>query len=255
MFWRKHFSLNVCCFCSWNSTILLDCPWLQLILDFQEQSLNVIKKTAWLGCHHFYCCLEPSFPVILVFSPPPSLLRFCDWNRHHEERQVEDAVLCVLLIVAVGNRPLIGCFLTESPLCCACDTTCVTSGVFFQTAAQSAYFCRSEILDLSVKAALINQTRTTACHDCLEAVWFCSQLSKQEKHETKTQAYYQRWVADESLLNNLHSRPSCFYSRRLRPQTPQRSDDEGGKSTITVPQICFSLQAEKGLLGSFILCK
>lgn len=110
--------------------MLPDCPWLQLILDFQEQSLNMIKKTARLGCHHFYCCLEPSFAVILVFSSPPSLLWFCDWNSHHEERQVEDALLCVLLIVAVGNRPLIGCFHAESPLCCACDTTCVTR-VFF----------------------------------------------------------------------------------------------------------------------------
>lgn len=32
-------------------------------------------------------------------------------------------------------------------------------------------------------------------------------------------------------FNNSFSRTSCFHSRRLRPQTPQRSDDEGGKST------------------------
>ncbi|CAG10625.1 unnamed protein product, partial [Tetraodon nigroviridis] len=44
-------------------------------------------------------------------------------------------------------------------------------------------------------------------------------------------------------------------SRRLRPQSPQRSDDEGGKSTITVPQLCVSPRAEKGLPGSFILHK
>lgn len=71
------------------------------------------------------------FSCYFSFFVPPSLLRFCDWNRHHEERQVEDAVLCVLLIGAVGNRSLIGCFLAESPLCCACDTTRVT-GVFFR---------------------------------------------------------------------------------------------------------------------------
>lgn len=69
------------------------------------------------------------FCYFSFFAPA---LWFCDWNRHHEERQVEDAVLCVLLIVAVGNRPLIGCFLAESPLCCACDTTHVTS-VFFRS--------------------------------------------------------------------------------------------------------------------------
>lgn len=36
-------------------------------------------------------------------------------------------------------------------------------------------------------------------------------------------------------LNNSYSHTSCFYSRRLRPQTPQGSDDEGGKSTLTIP--------------------
>lgn len=91
------------------------------------------------------------FSCYFSFFAPPSLLRFCDWNSHDEERQVEDAVLCVLLIDAVGNRSLIGCFLAESPLCCACDTTRVTRELlfFFQTAAQFAYFCCSEFLDLS----------------------------------------------------------------------------------------------------------
>lgn len=215
----------------------------------------MIKKTAWLGCHHFYCCLEPGFPVILVFSPPPSPLRFCDWNRHHEERQVEDAVLWVLLIVAVGNRPLIGCFLTQIPLCCACDTTCVTSGGFFSSRCPVCLFLVLRISGPVCEGRSINQTRTTACHLCLEAVWICSQLNKQKKHEAKKQAYYQRGVADEKLLNHLHSRSACFYSRRLRPQSPQRSDDEGGKSTITVPQLCVSPRAEKGLPGSFILHK
>lgn len=70
------------------------------------------------------------FSCYFSFFAPPSLLRFCDLNRHYEERQVEDAVLRVSLIVAVGNRSLIGCFLAESPLCCACDTTCVTVGFF-----------------------------------------------------------------------------------------------------------------------------
>lgn len=37
------------------------------------------------------------------------------------------------------------------------------------------------------------------------------------------------------VLNNSYSHTSCFYSRRLRPQTPQGSDDEGGKSTLAFP--------------------
>lgn len=36
-------------------------------------------------------------------------------------------------------------------------------------------------------------------------------------------------------LNYSYSHTSCFRSRRLRPQTPQGSDDEGGKSTLTIP--------------------
>ena len=32
-------------------------------------------------------------------------------------------------------------------------------------------------------------------------------------------------------FNNSSSHTSCFYSRRLRPQTPQGSDDEGGESS------------------------
>lgn len=162
----------------------------------------------------------------------------------------------VLLIVAVGNRSLIGCFLAESPLCCACDTTCVTSFFFFwfffpRPLPSLLIFWCSEFLDLPVKASVIKQTRTTACCDCPEVVWICSQLSKQKKHETKKknkkQAHYQRGVADESLFNNSHSCASCFYSRRLRPQTPQRSDDEGGNSTLAVPQLCVSLQAKEDL--------
>lgn len=35
-------------------------------------------------------------------------------------------------------------------------------------------------------------------------------------------------------LNNSYSHTYCFYSRRLRPQTPQGSDDEGGRSTLAV---------------------
>lgn len=49
------------------------------------------------------------------------------------------------------------------------------------------------------------------------------------------------------LLNNSYSHTSCFYSRRLRPQTPQGSDDEGGKSTLTSPPPirCLSSRAKK----------
>lgn len=212
----------------------------------------MIKKTAWLGCHHFYCCLEPSFPVILVFSPPPSLLRFCDWNRHHEGRQVEDAVLCVLLILAVGNRPLIGCFLSDSPLCCACDTTCVTR-VFFGPlpgllilAAQNFWTS----LWRPVLPTRQGQQRVMVVQKLCESVAISSN-SRNMRQKTPKKAHYQR----ESLLNNSHSHTSCFYSRRLRPQTPQRSDDEGGKRTLAVPQLCVSLQAKKDLPGSFILCK
>lgn len=37
------------------------------------------------------------------------------------------------------------------------------------------------------------------------------------------------------VFNNEYSHAFCFYSRRLRPQTPQGSDDEGGKSTLANP--------------------
>lgn len=46
-------------------------------------------------------------------------------------------------------------------------------------------------------------------------------------------------------LNNSCSHTSCFYSRRLRPQTPQGSDDEGGKSTLAIPTLCVSLRAKR----------
>lgn len=155
----------------------------------------MIKKTARLGCHHFYCCLEPSFAVILV-PPRPSLLWFCDWNRHHEERQVEDAVLCVLLIVAVGNRSLIGCFLAQSPLCCACDTTRVTNVFFLRLLPHLRIFTAQNFWTYLWRSLLSTRQGRP------EVLGLCSQLSKEDKHERRGKKKPQNRpsIKEESLL-------------------------------------------------------
>lgn len=102
--------------------------------------------------------------------------------------------------------------------------------------------------------------------DCSQLQSVCSTLSRcPNYHERKTrqkQAHHQSKAAQESThslpvmtspsgcilraLNNSYSHTSCFYSRRLRPQTPQGSDDEGGKSTLTVPPLCVSAHGQRG---------
>lgn len=104
-----------------------------------------------------------------------------------------------------------------------------------------------------MEVGLIKQTRTAACQDCPEVLGLCSQLSKEDKHERRGKNPKTDPVSKRSrcwwphcfgcvlkTLNNSHLCTSCSYSRRLRPQTPQRSDDEGGKSPLTVPQLCVS---------------
>ena len=115
--------------------------------------------------------------------------------------------------------------------------------------------------------------------DCSELQSVCSTLSRcpnyHERKIRRKQAHHQSKAAQESsrslpvmtspsgcilkALNNSYSHTSCFYSRRLRPQTPQGSDDEGGKSTLTIPPLCVSAHGQRGTLqclhGTFILWK